>query len=66
MDMENWKGKESPFLKCVVSIWAFPVMGVGGVRACPDGLEHFFPRPNGQFLFFFFFFFFLGGGRGRG
>ena len=22
-------------------------MGGGGVRACPDVLEHFFPRPNG-------------------
>ena len=25
-------------------------MGVGGLRACPDGLELFFPRPKGQFL----------------
>ena len=34
----------SPFLKCVVSIWALPFFwgGVGGVKACPDGLEHFF------------------------
>ena len=53
--------KGSPFLKCVVSIWAWPVKGgggckglpgwfgalffpglPGGVRACQDGLRHFF------------------------
>ena len=34
--------KGSPFLKRVVSIWASPERGVG-VKACQDGLEHFFP-----------------------
>ena len=32
----------SPFLKCVVSIWELPERG-GGVKACQDGLGHFFP-----------------------
>ena len=35
--------KGSPFLKCVVSIWASPERGVGA-KACQDGLEHFFPH----------------------
>ena len=34
------------FLKCVVSIWALPVRGVG-VKACQDGLGHFFPALPG-------------------
>ena len=34
------------FLKCVVSIWALPESG--GVKACQDGLKHFFfPRLPG-------------------
>ena len=45
---------DCPFLKCVVSIWALPVGGGEGVCVCVnaslDGLEHFFPCPNGQFL----------------
>ena len=32
----------SPFLKCVVPIWALHERG-GGVKACQDALEHFFP-----------------------
>ena len=32
-----------PFFKCVVSTWALPVRG-GGVKACHDGLGHFFPH----------------------
>ena len=32
----------SPFLKCVVSIWALSVRGGGVVKACQDGLGHFF------------------------
>ena len=38
-------------MKCVVSIWALPER-VGGVEACQDGLEHFFPHRNGQFVAF--------------
>ena len=34
------EGKGSPFLKCVVSIWALSVRG--DVRACQDGFGHFF------------------------
>ena len=37
---EDLKG--SPFLKCVVSIWTLPLRGRWGVRACQDGLGHFF------------------------
>ena len=33
-------------MKCVVSIWALPGRG-GDVKACQDGLEHFFPRLRG-------------------
>ena len=36
-----------PVLICIVSIWALPVRGGGGgggVRACQDGLGHFFSR----------------------
>ena len=37
-------------MKCVLSIWAYS-MGAGGLRACLDGLGHFFPCPNdGQLL----------------
>ena len=36
--------KGSSFLKCVVSIWALPERGGGGVKAYQDGLEHFFPH----------------------
>ena len=32
----------SPFSKCVVSIWALPERGRGVIKACQDGLEHFF------------------------
>ena len=39
--METKKVKASPFLKCVVSVWALPVRGGGG-KGLPDGLEHFF------------------------
>ena len=35
--------KGSPFLKCVVTIWALHERG-GGVKACQDGLELFFPH----------------------
>ena len=38
--------KGSPFLKCVVSLWALPVWE-GGVKACQDGLGHFFPMLPG-------------------
>ena len=34
--------KGRPFLKCVYSIWALPEGG-GGLKACQDGSEHFFP-----------------------
>ena len=29
-------------MKCVGSIWALPVRGGGGVKACQDGLGNFF------------------------
>ena len=35
--------EESPFLICAVSIWALPERGGGVVKACQDGLGHFFP-----------------------
>ena len=34
-------------MKCVVSIRALPVKG-GGVKACQDGLGHFFPTLPGS------------------
>ena len=37
----------SPFLKYVVSIWALPVRGMCVIKACQDGLGHFFPTLPG-------------------
>ena len=33
-----YEAEGSPFLKCVVSIWALPERGRGGVKAYQDGL----------------------------
>ena len=44
--MGHYACKGSPFLKCVVSVWALPIRG-GGVKACQDSLWHFFPRLPG-------------------
>ena len=72
--MGHYACKGSPFLKCVVLVWALPIRG-GGVKACQDSLGHFFPRlprgvrtcHDGLVLFFFTFARLTDkGGRGEG
>ena len=52
----SWTGLISPRGKPLFELFPdgyYPLggnRGWGGAEACPDGLEHFFAHPNGQFL----------------